>query len=140
MSSRCGDQVFGSRVTTSTLAGEYVTAREYVGGRASCGNCGTSSSCTRSGIRGKLWWTTYVLLKRGRLTMELGVVMTRKTLVSLVLLRVLVVVSGQGGTEVDTSAGRLSEAKTQRRPTARERERVREGGFPLLFCCFCIFL
>ena len=25
--------------------------------------------------------------------------------------------------EVDTSAGRLSEAKTQRRPTARERER-----------------
>ena len=40
--------------------------------------------------------------------------------------------------EVDTSAGRLSEAKTQRRP---ERERVRgEGGFPLLFCCFCIFL
>ena len=36
-SSRCGDQVFGSRVTTSTLAGEYVTARVYVGGRASCG-------------------------------------------------------------------------------------------------------
>ena len=34
-SSRCGDQVFGSRVTTSTLAGEYVTARELVGGRAS---------------------------------------------------------------------------------------------------------
>ena len=32
-SSRCCDQVFGSRVTTSTLAGEYVTAREYVGGR-----------------------------------------------------------------------------------------------------------
>ena len=40
--------------------------------------------------------------------------------------------------EVDTSAGRLSEAKTQRRP---ERERVRgEGGFPLLLCCFCTFL
>jgi len=33
----------------------------------------------------------------------------------------LLFVSGQGGT-VDTSAGRLSEAKTQRRPTARERE------------------
>ena len=31
----CGDQVFGGRVTTSTLAGEYVTARGYVGGRAS---------------------------------------------------------------------------------------------------------
>ena len=39
--SRCCDQVFGSRVTTSTLAGEYVTALEYVGGRASCENCGT---------------------------------------------------------------------------------------------------
>ena len=36
-SSRCCDQVFGSRVTTSTLAGEYVTARGYVGGRACCG-------------------------------------------------------------------------------------------------------
>ena len=30
-SSRCCDQVFGSRVTTSTLAVEYVTARDYVG-------------------------------------------------------------------------------------------------------------
>ena len=29
--SRWGDQVFGSRVTTSTLAGEYVTALGYVG-------------------------------------------------------------------------------------------------------------
>ena len=38
-SSRCGDQVFGSRVTPSTLAGEYVTARDYVGGRASGENC-----------------------------------------------------------------------------------------------------
>ena len=36
-SSRCGDQVFGSRVTTSTLAVEYVTALDYVGGRASGG-------------------------------------------------------------------------------------------------------
>ena len=36
-SSRCCDQVFGSRVTTSALAGEYVTARGYVGGRASFG-------------------------------------------------------------------------------------------------------
>ena len=36
---------------------------------------------------------------------------------------VLFVVPGQGGTEVDTSAGALSEAKTQRRPhSARERE------------------
>ena len=64
-SSRCGDQVFGSRVTTSTLAGEYVTARDYVGGRASCGKIETSTSCTRRGIREKLWCMTYVLSKRG---------------------------------------------------------------------------
>ena len=38
--------------------------------------------------------------------------------------------------EVDTSAGRLSEAKTQRRPTARERECER-GGF---LCCFVVFV
>ena len=37
--------------------------------------------------------------------------------------------------EVDTSAGRLSEAKTQRRPRARERESER-GGF---LCCFVVF-
>ena len=42
--------------------------------------------------------------------------------------------------EVDTGAGALSEAKTQRRPhSARERESER-GGVPLLFRCFCIFL
>ena len=104
-SSRCGDQVFGSRVTTSTLAGEYVTARDYVGGRASCGKFETSTSCTRRGIREKVWWMAYVLLRRGRLTMELGVAMTRQNFGFTVLLRVHVVVSGQGGTEVDTSAG-----------------------------------
>ena len=37
--------------------------------------------------------------------------------------------------KVDTSAGRLSEAKTQRRPTARER--VRGGGG---FLCCLLFL
>ena len=36
--------------------------------------------------------------------------------------------------EVDTSAGRLSEAKTQRRPRARER--VREGGFTFVVLLF----
>ena len=47
-----------------------------------------------------------------------------------VLLRVLFVMSGQGGTDVDTSAGALSEAKTQRRPhSARERESGRGGNF-----------
>ena len=92
-------------MTTSTLAGEYVTAREYVGGRASWRNFGTSSSCTRSGERGKLWCAMYVLLKKGRLAMELWVVMTHQNFGFPVLLRVLFVVSGQGGTEVDTSAG-----------------------------------
>ena len=57
--------MFGSRVTTSTLAGEYVTARDYVGGRASCENFETSTSCTRRGLRGKLRWEMYVLLKKG---------------------------------------------------------------------------
>ena len=38
--------------------------------------------------------------------------------------------------EVDTSAVRLSEAKTQRRPTARERI-VRGGVF---LCCFVVFV
>ena len=54
-----------------------------------------------------------------------------------VRLRVLVVCA-RARVEVDTSAGRLSEAKTQRRPTAREREGVREaGGF---LCCFVVFV
>ena len=62
--------------------------------------------------------------------MELGVVMTHQNFGFPVLLRVLFVMSGQGGTEVDTSAGALSEAKTHRRPhSARESEK---GGFPLL--------
>ena len=65
----------------------------------------------------------YVLLKRGRLTMELGVVMTRQNFGFHVLLRVLVVVSGQGGQRSTRALGRLSEAKTQRRPhSVRERE------------------
>ena len=38
--------------------------------------------------------------------------------------------------EVDTSAGRLSEAKTQRRPTARERESERGGGFSFVVLLF----
>ena len=54
-----------------------------------------------------------------------------KTLDLPVLLRVSVGVRARA--EVDTSAGRLSEAKTQRRPRARER--VRGGGFR---CCFVV--
>ena len=51
--------------------------------------------------------TTYVLWKRERLTMELGVVMTRQNFgfpCSFFVL-LLFVVPGQVGTEVDTSAG-----------------------------------
>ena len=55
--------------------------------------------------KAELCWTMYVLPKEGRLTMELGVVTTRQNFGFTVLLRVLVVVSGQGGTEVVTSAG-----------------------------------
>ena len=45
--SRGGDQVFGIRVTTSTLAEEYVTAREYVEGRGRFRNFGTRTTCRR---------------------------------------------------------------------------------------------
>ena len=51
--------------------------------------------------------TTYVVRKRVRLTMELGVVMNRQNVVfpcSFFVLS-LFVVPGQGRTEVDTSAG-----------------------------------
>ena len=110
-------------MTTSTLAGEYVTARDYVGGRASRGNFETSSSCTRRGIREKLCWTMYVLSKR--VAADYG---TRgrydppKLWISVFSFVFLLLCQGKGGTEVDTSAWRLSEAKTQRRPRARERE------------------
>ena len=68
--------------------------------------------------------------------MELGVVVTHQNFGFPVLLRVLFVVSGQGGTEVDTSAGALSEAKTQRRPHSA-RERVRVGvSFVVVFVFF----
>ena len=71
--------------------------------------------------------------------MELGVVMTRQNFGFPVLLRVLFVVSGQWGTEVDTSAGTLSEAKTQRRPHGA-RERVRNwGGVSLVVLLFLYF-
>ena len=42
-----------------------VTARDYVGGRVSSGNCGTGTSCTRRGLREKRRWEMYVLLKKG---------------------------------------------------------------------------
>ena len=70
----------------------------------------------------------------------MGSLLPAKTLELPVLLRVSVCVRARA--EVDTSAGRLSEANTQRRPRALEREREREGGgrFPLLFRCFRLFL
>ena len=47
--------------------------------------------------KAELCWTMYALLKRRRLTMELGVVMTRQNFGFHVLLRVLFVVSWQKG-------------------------------------------
>ena len=85
--------------------------------------------------------TTYVSWKRERLTMELGVGMTRQNFGSLFLLRVVVVrlCQGKGGQRSTRARGRLSEAKTQRRPhSAREIESER-GGFLCCFCCICIF-
>ena len=71
--------------------------------------------------------------------MESGVIMTRQNFGSLcfpVLLRVLVV-RARAMAEVDTSAWRLSEAKTQRRPTARERESETGGvSFVVVFESF----
>ena len=67
--------------------------------------------------------TTYVVRKRGRLTMELGVVMTRQNFGFHCSFFVLSLSVCQGkGDEVDTGAGALSEAMTQ-----RERERLRGG-------------
>ena len=49
------------------------------------------------------------------------------------------VVRARARAEVDTSAGRLSEAKTQRRPRAREREiESKRGG--IFLCCFVVFV
>ena len=42
-----------------------VTARDYVGGRASGGNDGTGTSCTRRGLREKRRREMYVLSKKG---------------------------------------------------------------------------
>ena len=62
--------------------------------------------------------TTYVVWKKGQLTMELGVVTTRQNFGFPVppSCRRCLFVQWQWGTEVDTRAGELSEAKTQRRP------------------------
>ena len=64
----------------------------------------------------------YVVLKKGWSTMELGVVMTRQNFGFHVLLRVLFVVSGQGG---DRGRHERVDAKRGKDPTAapqRERE------------------
>ena len=72
--------------------------------------------------------TTYVVRKKGGLTMELGVVMTCQNFGFPCSFFVLSLSVCQGKwDEVDTGAGALSEAKTQRLPhSARERERARE--------------
>ena len=75
-----------------------------------------------------------VVEERGWLIMEPGVVMTRQNF-GFPCSPSCSVVCARARAEVDTSAGRLSEAKTQRRPRARER--VRGGGF---ICCFVVFV
>ena len=67
--------------------------------------------------------------------MELGVVMTRQNFGFLCLLRVLVVVSGQGGRRSTRARGTLNEAKTQRRPYSA-RERVRGWGITFVVSLF----
>ena len=65
--------------------------------------------------------------ERGRLTTEFGVVMTSQNFGFPVPSSCSCLFCARaGGTEVDTSAGTLSEAKTQRRPHSA-RERVRGG-------------
>ena len=99
-------------MTTSTLAGEYVTARELVGGRGRRRNFGTRPTCRRGDLsEGKVeeamveMSTTYVVRKRGRLTMELGVVMTRQNFGFTVPSWCSCCCARAGGTDVDTSAG-----------------------------------
>ena len=82
--------------------------------------------CHGSGIRGwtgelrKLWDMNIMYKTRFNGEVTVGSLWPAKTLDLPVLLRVTVCVRAKA--EVDTSAGRLSEAKTQRRPRARERE------------------
>ena len=71
--------------------------------------------------------------------MELGVVMTRQNF-GFPCSPSCSVVCARARAEVDTSAGRLSEAKTQRRPRARERESERGGvSFVVLLLFFVSF-
>ena len=63
--SRCGDQVFGSRVTTSTLAGEYVTARNYVDGRACCENCWDMNIMYKTRFKGEVTTAVVRVIEEG---------------------------------------------------------------------------
>ena len=135
--------------TASTLTGEYVTAHGNVGeteGRSKIRDKNTlyKERAKRRRSDEATWekWGGGNLVrsaKRGRLTMELGVVMTRQNFgfpCSFFALS-LSVCQGKGGRRSTRARGRLSEAKTQRQPHSA-RESVGEGGcFPLLFCCFC---
>ena len=71
--------------------------------------------------------------------MELGVVLTRQNF-GFPCSPSCSVVCARARAEVDTSAGRLSEAKTQRRPRARERKRMRGGvSFVVLLFLYLSF-
>ena len=132
-SSRCGDQVFWSRVTTSTLAGEYVTAREYEGGRASCEN--------KTRDKGEAMVDDVRVVEEGAADYGTwGRYDPPKLWFPCSFFVFLFVLSGQGGRGSTRARGL---AKLGQDPTAapqREGDRVRGGGFLLLFRCFCIFL
>ena len=127
-------------MTTSTLAGEYVTARGYVGGRASGGKFRDEYFLYETRDKGEAMLDDVRVVEEGAADYGArGRYDPPKLWISLFSFVFLLLCPGKGGTEVDTSAGRLSEAKTQRRPTARERES--EGrGVSFGVCCFCIFL
>ena len=112
-------------MATSTLAGEYATARDYVGGRASCGNFETSTPCIRRGIRGEAMWDDVRVVEEG----GVGDYGTRgrddpPTWFHCSFFVFCLLCQGKGGQRSTRARGTLSEAKTQRRPhSARERVR-----------------
>ena len=80
-----------------------------------------------------------MLLKKVAADYGTGVIMTRQKLwfPSVSRFSFVFTLLCQGKGEVDTSAGWLSEAKTQRRPRARERESEKGGVY---LCCFVVFV
>ena len=121
-------------MNTSTLAGEYVTAQDHVGNTEVWSNFETRTSCRRGVLdegkaarlmRGSI---THGVLRSGTWLRILGSFSGPSNFSSLILSTLVVVVAvyvpGQAGQMSNRARGKLSEAKTQRRPhSARERLR-----------------